>query len=241
MMPYRHAAQQLIGVGEFRAGPLAHSPIGAAMLEAVRAIALQASRIEEGLRQGASHGGAEMKQALVALRTDVGGLNGRLQAFRSLTNTFFHDLSEVLTVISLHTSLVEEELGRPMSASFTRVQSSLSAIKATAIYLQALATGADRRQARDPTPASSGPIGLAEVTIALPQGGGQRQRINMSRTTDGDDHGETDERAGPRLDAHPGDPDQPNAPGTDGTDAQASTPHPAVARGRRRKARGHPH
>jgi hypothetical protein len=130
-MPYQRAAQQLIGVGEFRAGPLAHSPIGPAMLEAVRTIALQVSRIEEGLRQGASYGGAEMKQALVALQTDVGGLNGQLQAFRSLTNTFFHDLSEVLTVLCLHISLVEEELGRPMSAPSTRVQSSLSAIKVT--------------------------------------------------------------------------------------------------------------
>jgi hypothetical protein len=129
--PPLQVAQQLLGIGKLRAGPLAHSPIGPAMLEAVRTIALQVSRIEEGLRQGASYSGAEMKQALMALQTDVGSLNGQLQAFRSLTNTFFHDLSKVLTVLCPHISLVEEELARPMSAPSTRVQSSLSAIKVT--------------------------------------------------------------------------------------------------------------
>lgn len=199
-MPYQHPAQQLIAVGELRADPLAHSPIGPAMLEAVRAIALQVSRIEEGLLQGVLHDGAERKQALAALQKDVGGLNKRLRALQCLANTFFHDLSEVLTVLSLHVDLVKEELGRPMPAPSTQAQSSLSAIKVAASCLQAVATGVDWRQARHPASANEGPNGPAQAAIALQRGRGQRQRVTMRHMPQGDDHGHTDARDGPRLD-----------------------------------------
>jgi hypothetical protein len=73
MMPHQHVAQQFITVGELCTDALAHSPIGTAMLDTVRAIILQVRRMEEMLHQGTAHGGAEMKHALAALHTDVGG------------------------------------------------------------------------------------------------------------------------------------------------------------------------
>jgi hypothetical protein len=195
-MPHQHAAQRLIALGELRTDPLAHSPIGPAMLEAVRAIALQVSRIEEGLHQGALHGGAERGQALAALQKDVGGLNRQLRALQRLANTFFHALSEVLTVLSLHVDVVKEELGQPMPAPSTQVQSSLSAIKVAARCLQAVATGADRRQARHLASANEGPNGPAQAAIALQRGRGQRQRVTMRHMPQGEDDGHTDAREG---------------------------------------------
>jgi hypothetical protein len=170
------------------------------MLEAVRAIALQVSHIEEGLHQGVLHNGAERKQALAALQKDVGGLNRRLRALQCLANTFFHGLSEVLTVLSLHVDLVTEDLSRPMPAPSIQVQSSLSAIEVAASCLQAVATGADGRQARHLASANEGPNGPAQAAIAPQRGRGQRQRVTMSHMTQGDDNGHTDERDGPRLD-----------------------------------------
>jgi hypothetical protein len=109
------------------------------MLETAREVALQVRCIEEALHQGTPHCRIAVKQALASLQTDVGGLNERLQALRCAADTFFHDLSEGLTVLCLHISLVEEELGRPLSAPSTQVQASLSAIKAAVIRFQALA------------------------------------------------------------------------------------------------------
>lgn len=138
-MPYQHVAQQPIAAGKLRTDPLVPSPIGAAMLDTVRAITLQVRCIEKVLHQGTPHGGAAVKQSLAALQTDVDDLNEWLQALRCIADAFFHDVSEGLTVLCLHISLVEEELGRPLSAPSTQLQASLTAIKAAAIRLQTVA------------------------------------------------------------------------------------------------------
>lgn len=141
-MPYRHAAQQLIEVGELRADPLAHSPIGPAMLEAVRAIALQVSRIEEGLHQGVLHDGAERKQALEALQKDMGGLNRRLQVLTTgdITRRSPHDWPPP----GRRHASPQPKLDRRgiftlgMDSAFSKLEWSLVAIKTDAIHMQML-------------------------------------------------------------------------------------------------------
>jgi hypothetical protein len=90
------------------------------------------------LQSWASTSASQVEESLSAIKAAAADLDQRLGHLRSRTNMFFHDISDLLTAMQPHVTLLEDTLEQSRVGHLPEVEKFLATIKSAAVHLQAL-------------------------------------------------------------------------------------------------------